>query len=165
MRRSHPFLLAFCRQEGAQSLYNLFQSHNYQGGTGKFTYKAFILAGQQKVLYHQNYLCLLHKQLCILKFAQNTQPFIIAIANYIVSQLASYIVPPELPPSQLGTSLLCFYFYPLCYAAVLLNSPIMLKNKSSRIQFCIAVHYMQQTILYRLFYQSVLIKAPVCSII
>ena len=55
MRRSCPFLYAFCMQEEAWSLYNFFWN-NYQGGTGNFAYKTSILAGQQKALYHQNYL-------------------------------------------------------------------------------------------------------------
>ena len=116
MCRSRPFLHAFCTQEEARLLYNFFYNHNYQRGTGNFGDKTLKLPGQHKTLYHQNYLP--RKQLCIL-----LKPPSHSIQLQLVTQLASqlYVVPPELPPSQLGTSLLYFYFYPLCYAAVLLN--------------------------------------------
>ena len=65
-------------------------------------------------------------QLYILYFSYvfcSNQPAIPYSYSQLHSQLAGqlYVVPPELPPSQLGTSLLCFYFYPLCFAAVLLK--------------------------------------------
>ena len=106
MHRSYLFLHTFCMQEGVQSLYIFFQNHNYPEGTGNFIYKASILAGQQKALLKYDSLIVQPHKCCIppelpslqiaIYFAQTTQPFIIAIA----SQLASYIVPPELPPSQ-----------------------------------------------------------------
>ena len=150
VHRSHPFLHAFYMQEGAWSLYIFSQNHNYQGGTSDFTYKALILAGQQKVLLTydslimQPHKCRVPPELPSLQiaiyFTQTTQPFIIAIASfiamqlasqlycttritclaiaiyfaqttqpffslqlriasYIASQLASYIVPPEIPSS------------------------------------------------------------------
>ena len=103
--------------EGVWSLYNFFQNPNYLRGTGNFTYKALILAGQQKALYHQNYLP--RKQLCVLLKPPNHS---LQLQLQLHSQLlASYIVPPELSLSQLGTSLLCFYSYSLCYATVLLK--------------------------------------------
>ena len=56
--------------------------HNYQGGTGNFIYKASILSGQQKTLYHQNYLpC----RWLAIYFAQTTQLFIITLASYTAS--------------------------------------------------------------------------------
>ena len=36
-----------CTQEGAWSLYIIFHNHNYQGGIGKFIYKALILGNKQ----------------------------------------------------------------------------------------------------------------------
>ena len=99
MHRSRPFLYAFCMQEGVWLLYIFFQNHNYQGGTGNFTYKALILTGQQKALVKYDSLIVQPHKCCVpptlpssqiaIYFAQITQPFIIAIA----SQLASYIVP------------------------------------------------------------------------
>ena len=77
--------------------------------TGNFTYKALILAGQQKALLKydglimQPHKCRVPPELpssqIAIYLAQATQPFIIAIASYIASWLANYIVPPELPPS------------------------------------------------------------------
>ena len=56
------------------------------------------------------------------------------------------------------------YFYPLWYAAVLLKftyyarTGIVVRLLCFYMQFCIKIHYMQQTVLYRLFYQSILMK-------
>ena len=91
MRRSRPFLYAFCTQEGVWLLYIFFYNHNYQGGTGNFTYGALILAGQQKALVKydrlivQPHKCRVPPKLPYLRiaiyFAQTTQPFIIAIVT------------------------------------------------------------------------------------
>ena len=112
---NHAFLHAFCTQEGAWLLNIFFQNHNYQGGTGNFTYvQGFDI--QQKALYHQNYFLAdsqlyifaqttqlvtqLFSQLAILYhqnylprnsqlyFAQTTQPF---FSLQVVTQLVSYI--------------------------------------------------------------------------
>ena len=100
MCQSCPFLHAFCMQEGAWSLYIFFQNHNYQGGTGNFTYKASILAGQQKALLKYDsqiikpYKCHVPRELpssqIAIYSAQTTQPFIISnsqLHSQLISQL------------------------------------------------------------------------------
>ena len=51
-----PFLTCVLyARKGVVTIHFLLDSYNYQGGTGNSTYKASLLAGQQKLLYHQNY--------------------------------------------------------------------------------------------------------------
>ena len=115
MRRSCPFLQAFCTQEGVWSLYIFFQNHNYQGGTSNFTYKASIyskrlcttgitfladsqlyillkppsqLHSQLAILYHQNYLLRNSQLYILLKLLNDSFHY-----SYLqlVTQLVSYI--------------------------------------------------------------------------
>ena len=102
MHQSHPFLHSFCIQEGAWSLYTFFQNHNYHGRTGNFTYKVLILARQQKALLkYDSFIVQPHKchvtpelppSQVAMYLTQTTQPFFLAIARHITSQLATQLI-------------------------------------------------------------------------
>ena len=168
MRRLRPFLHAFCTQEGAWSL--------------QFSSRNIIIRERQVILPTRFDINtqLDIKRLCTTRIAFLTNSYIFCSKypaihysySQLHSQLASYIVPQELPPLQLETSLLCFYFYPLCYAAVLLKFSYyaqeqeLLSDLCFYMQFCMAIHYIKQTI----FIQTVLLECInkstiLCSII
>ena len=129
IRLSRTFLHAFCKQEGAWSLYNFFYNHNYQEGTGNFTFKALILAGQQKALYHQNYLA--RKQLYILCSNHPAFHLQLQLVTQLVSQLAILYYQNYLPRNQEPA----YYAFIFIYYATLQcsqNSPIMYAQE----QYC-----------------------------
>ena len=156
MRRLHPFLHAFCTQEGALLLYIFFQNHNCQGGTGNFTYKASILAGEQKALYHQNYLP--RKQLYIL-----LKPPSHSLQLQLVTQLASQLYcTTRITSLAIKSHPFKLLFLPIMLCCNALKIHLLCQNKNfcqTIMLLCMVIHYMQQTILYRLFYLSVLIKS------
>ena len=94
---SRPFLPTFfckkkCMQEGAWSLYIFFQSHKYQGSTGKFIYKASILRDKQ--LLSNMIDCKPTKVSCIIRIAFLADSYIFCsnfLASLYIIAIASYI--------------------------------------------------------------------------
>ena len=86
-----PFLACIFMQEQAWSLYIFFQNHNYEGGIGNFTYvQGFDISWTAEGSVPPE---LLSSQIAIaIHSAQTIQLFIITLASYIASQLASQLV-------------------------------------------------------------------------
>ena len=119
-------------------------------------------------LYHQNYLP--GKQLCIL-LKLHSHSLQLWLVTQLVSQLASWIYcATRITFLAIRDQPITLLFLPimLCCSAFKIHIlcsriRIFVRLLCFYMKFCMTIHYMQLTILYRLFYQSVLMKVPESS--
>ena len=140
---------------------HFFQNHNYQGGTGNFTYKASILAGQQKALQLPPELSSSQIAICIL-LKPPSHSIQLQLVTQLVSQLAICCTTRITSFAIRDQPIILFLSIMLCCSALKIH---LLCSRTRIFVGLLCFYVWQFTTCSRLFYQSVLMKVPICSII